>query len=919
MSGQVTITQLPTAAALTGSESVPVVQNGVTVQTTTGAVAGAGALNYPFLTVGSTAGLTQARYLSTTGGLSLTDGGVGSTLTINLTGAPSVLNTVGTGIIVKNSSSTVTNRSLTVGSGLTISNADGIAGNPAIGVSTNLQNLSSLSSIGFVAGNGSTFSELTFTGTTSQISIASGDGSAGGPVISIASNPILPGTGSVTVPQGTTAQRSGSNGALRYNTDTAALEGYSNGSWASLGGSGSTVSTFSAGTTGLTPSSATSGEITLAGTLNVASGGTGLSAYTAGDLLYYATGTALSKLGIGSNGQVLTSSGTAPQYVAQSTLSVGTAINVAGGTTGAIHYQSGAGATAFLTGNTSTTPQFVTSTGTGSVAQAPTLTSSTGSGNVVLSNSPTLVTPALGTPTALVGTNISGTATNLSIGGTASTATNVAGGAAGSLVYQTGSGATSTLALGTSGYILTAGASAPTYIQTLPIANGGTNATTASAARTNLSAAQSGTNTDITSIALTTGTVSTAPSANTDIVNKLYADSIASGINFHAAAQYATTANLSTVTYNNGSSGVGATITNAGTQAALTIDGYTFTSTDATNATRVLVKNQSTQSQNGIYTVTNQGSGSTNWVLTRATDYDTSGTGTNEVDQGDFILVIGGTANANTSWVQQTPLPITIGTTNIVFIQFGAASGGVSSFTAGSTGFTPNTATTGAITLAGTLNVANGGTGQTSYTDGQLLIGNSTGNTLTKSTLTAGSGITITNAGGSITIASSGVSSFNAGTTGFTPNTATTGAVTLAGTLNIANGGTGSTSLAGASIATYTGTETLTNKRINPRFLSQTSTATLAPDISAYDQYNLTAQAATLSVSAPIGTPVDGNKLIFRILDNGTARAITWNATYTVIGVTLPTTTTVSKTTYVGCIYNANNTRWDVIAVTTQA
>ena len=132
-------------------------------------------------------------------------------------------------------------------------------------------------------------------------------------------------------------------------------------------------------------------------------------------------------------------------------------------------------------------------------------------------------------------------------------------------------------------------------------------------------------------------------------------------------------------------------------------------------------------------------------------------------------------------------------------------------------------------------------------------------------------------------------------------------------------GGTGASSLAGASIATYTGTETLTNKRINPRVVTAASTATLAPDISAGDQYNLTAQAAALTVSAPIGTPVDGNKLIFRILDNGTARAITWNATYTAIGVTLPTTTTVSKTTYVGCIYNANNTRWDVIAVTTQA
>ena len=68
---QVSITQLPQAQALTGTESVPIVQGGVTVQTTTGAIAGAGALNYPFLTVGSTAGLTQARYLAVGSGLSL--------------------------------------------------------------------------------------------------------------------------------------------------------------------------------------------------------------------------------------------------------------------------------------------------------------------------------------------------------------------------------------------------------------------------------------------------------------------------------------------------------------------------------------------------------------------------------------------------------------------------------------------------------------------------------------------------------------------------------------------------------------------------------------------------------------------------------------------------------------------------------
>jgi hypothetical protein len=85
-----------------------------------------------------------------------------------------------------------------------------------------------------------------------------------------------------------------------------------------------------------------------------------------------------------------------------------------------------------------------------------------------------------------------------------------------------------------------------------------------------------------------------------------------------------------------------------------------------------------------------------------------------------------------------------------------APAGGVTTFSAGTTGFTPNTATSGAVTLAGTLDVDNGGTGQTSYTDGQLLIGNTTGNTLAKATLTAGTGINITNGAGSITIEASG-------------------------------------------------------------------------------------------------------------------------------------------------------------------
>jgi len=99
---------------------------------------------------------------------------------------------------------------------------------------------------------------------------------------------------------------------------------------------------------------------------------------------------------------------------------------------------------------------------------------------------------------------------------------------------------------------------------------------------------------------------------------------------------------------------------------------------------------------------------------------------------------------------------------------------------------------------------------------------------------------------------------------------------------------------------------------------TQASASSVTPDITAFTQYNFTALAAGLTINAPTGTPIDGQKLTFRLLDNGTSRTLTWNATYTVIGVTLPVATTTSKTTYVGCAYNTTAARWDVLAVTTQ-
>ncbi len=136
---------------------------------------------------------------------------------------------------------------------------------------------------------------------------------------------------------------------------------------------------------------------------------------------------------------------------------------------------------------------------------------------------------------------------------------------------------------------------------------------------------------------------------------------------------------------------------------------------------------------------------------------------------------------------------------------------------------------------SGTMAITRGGTGQTSYTDGQLLIGNSTGNTLTKATLTAGSGISITNGSGAITIATTGGSgtvtsvAFSGGTTGLTVSGSpitSSGTITLSGTLEVANGGTGATNLTGVLIGT--GTSAFTTKT-NPSgdFVGTTDTQNL--------------------------------------------------------------------------------------------
>ena len=113
--------------------------------------------------------------------------------------------------------------------------------------------------------------------------------------------------------------------------------------------------------------------------------------------------------------------------------------------------------------------------------------------------------------------------------------------------------------------------------------------------------------------------------------------------------------------------------------------------------------------------------------------------------------------------------------------------------------------------------------------------------------------------------------------------------------------------------------QTLTNKRITQRVGTVASHVTPTPTADDSDMYTVTAQAEAAAFAAPSGTPTDGQKLIIRIKDNATARALSWNAIYRALGVALPTTTTISKTLYVGFIYNSTDSKWDCVAKTEEA
>lgn len=570
----------------------------------------------------------------------------------------------------------------------------------------------------------------------------------------------------------------------------------------------------------------------------------------------YGSATAIPVLTVNAQGQI----------TAASTASVASNLNIAGDTgtdavallTDTLTFVGGTGITSTVTNNTVTmdidstvatltgsqtltnkTINLTNNTLTFTSLQLKTACSDeTGSGALVFATSPTLVTPTLGVATATsinkVAITAPATGATLTIANgktltvnntltfTGTDTSSVAFSSGGTVAYVAdklsvfASTSSSELAsvisdeTGTGSLVF---ANTPTLVT--PVLGVAT-ATSITASSGNLTLAAAAGNNSVNLTPTGTGTVDVGskritsvaePTQSTDAATKNYVDAVKTGLTVKDAVRVATTGAL-TVTYNNGTSGVNATLTNANTQAALTIDSVVLSVGE-----RVLVKDQASALQNGIYTVTNVGSASTNWVLTRATDFDQSPTG--EITGGCFTFVQEGTVNADNGYVVTTNGEITVGTTSIDWVQFSGAGQVVAGDGLTKTGNTLNVVgTSNRITVAAdSVDIASTYVGQTSITTlGTISTGTWQG-TIVSPTY-GGTGVnngssTIT-LGGNLTTSGSYNTTFTttANTSLTLPTTGTL--ATLAGTESLSNKTITSSSFSGTTLAA-SGLVTLTN------------------------------------------------------------------------------------------------------------
>ena len=351
----------------------------------------------------------------------------------------------------------------------------------------------------------------------------------------------------------------------------------------------------------------------------------------------------------------------------------------------------------------------------------------------------------------------------------------------------------------------------------------------------------------------------TSPANALDVVNKAYVDNISAGLNAHDSVVAATTAELAATYFAgtagvDGGSGVGAYIT-ASSNGFIALDTVSTSSSPALAVgSRVLVKNGTTNQTglsslaNGIYTITSVGSGSIPWVLTRASDYDNSNAG--EVNTGDFTFVQAGSVNIGQGFVMNSAGTSTnptggikVGTDGVKWTQFsggGAIAGSV-----------PIQVNNNVISVD---NASTTAVGVASFANANFTV--SSGAVTAKAiTLTAGTGITLSttsvNLGGSVTVTNAGVTSLSAGT-GISVS-ATTGGITLtnAGVVSVAAG-------TGISVSATQGTGVSISI---PQAVATTSSPTFAgATLTGLTGYLYGNGAGVVTASTSIaGTTVSGN------------------------------------------------------------
>jgi len=323
-----------------------------------------------------------------------------------------------------------------------------------------------------------------------------------------------------------------------------------------------------------------------------------------------------------------------------------------------------------------------------------------------------------------------------------------------------------------------------------------------------------------------------SPTNDQDAATKKYVDDVAQGLNIHPSCNAATTTTLAsisggTVTYNNGTAGVGATLTTTGSYT--TIDGVTLS-----DGMRILVKNEATQANNGIYVRTSA------TVLTRATDFDTA----IEIAGGDFTFITAGTQYNSTGWVQIDEVT-TVGTDPIVWEQFS----GAGTYSAG-TGLTL-TGTTFSVNASQT-QVTSTGTLTSLSVSGNINAGNVSA-TLISGTITTASQANITSVGQLTSLSVSGNATVgnvyaNSGTVGAslltgTLTTAAQGNITSVGTLTgLGVNGT----ITGVNITANTGVFTGNGSALTALNASNISSGTLAQARLANSSVTLGSTALTL-------------------------------------------------------------------------